>query len=378
MAEFLFWASLLLPAYAWFGYPLTLWVLGRFISRPVHSGTSSLSVSIIIAAHNEAEHIQNKIRSLLAQSYAASELEILVASDGSTDGTVLLAKAVDDTRVRVLDLPRVGKTQALNAAVEAARYEVLVFTDADNVWTADTLVHLLTPLADAGVGCCSGTLVVHRSGSALSIGDRYYRRYEAWLRALENRIGCMVSADGALLALRRSLWQPIPDQVNDDFFLSTCAPAQGQRIVHVAEAVVLDHGLAEADKQFHRRIRVTVGGLQSLVVRRSLLNPFRYGVYALSLISHKVLRRFAPLFLLPLLLASMALWDEGVFYRFSLILQLLGYAAGLAGMLDRQGRLPRAFHLVGFFMVTLIGMLVGVLQFVRGRRYSLWNPQQSR
>src|SRR5690606_34456492 len=309
VAEFLFWTCLLLPAYAWLGYPLVLRVLGTFISRPVRSGNSALSVSIIIAAHNEAAHIQSKIRSLLGQGYPASALEVLVASDGSSDDTVALAEAVGDARVRVLDLPRMGKTRALNVAVPEARYEVLglgetralkgavaearcealVFTDADNVWTAATLNHLLASLAVPAVGCCGGTLVVHRSGSSQSIGDRWYRRYEAWLRELENRVGCMVSADGALLALRRELWQPIPDEVNDDFFLSTCAPVQGQRIVHVPGAVVLDHGLAEADKQLHRRIRVTVGGLQSLLVRRQLLNPMRYGAYALALISHKVL-----------------------------------------------------------------------------------------
>lgn len=378
MAEFLFWTCLLLPAYAWLGYPLVLRVLGTFISRPVRSGNSALSVSIIIAAHNEAAHIQSKIRSLLGQGYPASALEVLVASDGSSDDTVALAEAVGDARVRALDLPRMGKTRALNVAVAEARYEVLVFTDADNVWTAETLNHLLAPLADPTVGCCGGTLVVHRSGSSLSIGDRWYRRYEAWLRELENRVGCMVSADGALLALRRELWQPIPDEVNDDFFLSTCAPVQGQRIVHVPGAVVLDHGLAEADKQLHRRIRVTVGGLQSLLVRRQLLNPLRYGAYALALISHKVLRRFAPLLLVPLLLANLALWDAGPLYRFSLLLQLTGYAVGLAGLFDRSDRLPRAFRLAGFLLVTLVGMAVGLVQFIRGRRYSLWNPQQSR
>src|SRR5690606_23484291 len=121
VAEFLFWTCLLLPAYAWLGYPLVLRVLGTFISRPVRSGNSALSVSIIIAAHNEAAHIQSKIRSLLGQGYPASALEILVASDGSGDDTVALAEAVGDARVRVLDRPRMGKTRALKAAVAEAR-----------------------------------------------------------------------------------------------------------------------------------------------------------------------------------------------------------------------------------------------------------------
>lgn len=377
MAELIFWSSLLLPVYAWLGYPVALWILGLFIARPFQIRAAPMSVSVIIAAHNEAAHIQNKIRSLLSQCYCTAALEVIVASDGSTDDTVGLAQAVGDSRLRVLDLPRLGKTEALNAAVEQARHDVLVFTDADNEWVPDTLEHLLAPLADESVGCCGGTLVVHESGGALSIGDTYYRRYEAWLRALENRVGCMVSADGALLALRRSLWQPIPVQVNDDFFLSTCAPAAGKRIIHVPEARVLDHGVAQLNRQFRRRIRVTVGGLQSLWVRRSLMNPFSHGAYAIALISHKLIRRFAPLLLIPLLMASIALWEAEA-YRGALILQLAGYAAGILGMLDRQDKLPRVFRLAGFFLITLAGMVVGVGQFLRGRRYSLWNPQQSR
>src|SRR5690606_9877291 len=147
--------------------------------------------SIIIAAHNEAAHIQSKIRSLLGQGYPASALEVLVASDGSSDDTVALAEAVGDARVRVLALPRMRKTRALNVAVAEARYAVLVFTDVGHVWSGVTFTVLLAPLADPCVGCCGGCLVVHRSGSSLSIGDGWYRRYEAWLRELEDRVGCM-------------------------------------------------------------------------------------------------------------------------------------------------------------------------------------------
>lgn len=379
MAELIFWICLFLPVYAWVGYPLMLLLpLAARHGVPVAAEPPSLSVSIIVAAHNEARHIQQKVQELLGQSHLPVELEIIIASDGSTDDTVALASAVGDPRVRVLDLPRLGKAGALNAAAEQARNEVLVFTDADNQWSTDTLGHLLAPMVDPYVGCCSGTLVIPCTGSGLSVGDRLYRRYEAWIRAAESRRGCMVSADGALLALRRDLWQPVPAQVNDDFFLSTCAPVAGKRIVHAAQAVVFDSGVDETSKQLRRRVRVTVGGLQSLAVRRSLLNPLRHGLFAIALISHKLIRRLAPLLLIPLLIASGMLWEQGGFYRLALVAQLLGYALGVAGLLDRHGALPRLFRLAGFVLITLVGMAVGVWQFVRGQRYSLWNPDQSR
>lgn len=379
MAETLFWLCLLLPVYAYLGYPLGLALLAWRTSREeIPAQAPALSVSLVIAAHNEAQHIAQKLDVLLHQDYPATALEIILASDGSDDDTVRIARALGDPRVHVLDLPRVGKVQALNEAVALARHEVLVFTDADNQWSADTLRELLAPLADPQVGACGGHMLIPTRGHALSLGDQLYRHYELWLRRAESRTGCMVSADGALLALRRELFEAIPPQVNDDFFLSTCASVAGKRIAYAERARVLDQGVDEAGKQFRRRLRVTVGGLQSLAVRAELMNPLRHGRYAIALISHKLIRRLAPVLLLPLLASNLLLWDAGPFYRLSLLTQLLGYAVGLAGLLDRNGRLPKPFHLAGFLLVTLAGMAAGLWQFLRGERYALWNPQQNR
>ena len=378
MAEFIFWLCLLLPLYAWVGYPLLLTLAAPFFARRTAMPLPAQRVSVVIAAHNEERHIEAKLVSVLGQDYAAAELQVVVASDGSSDRTVALARGLGDLRVQVLDLPRLGKAGALNSAVQVCTGDLLVFTDADNQWSTDTLGLLLAPFADAQVGGTAGHMIIPDPGKGLSIGDSLYRHYEAWVRKVENRTGCMVSADGALLALRRGLYQPIPKQVNDDFFISTCAPAAGLRIVYVPEAVVLDQGVDEADKQFRRRQRVTVGGLLSLAARRKLLNPARHGLYAIALISHKLIRRLAPVLLLPLLLANLWLAAEPGFYRLTLALQLLGYAAAIAGLLDARRRLPRPFRLAAFVLVTLAGMSVGLWQFLRGHSYSQWNPDQNR
>ncbi len=378
MADYVFWLCMLLPAYAYLGYPLTLALIAAFIpDKPTTQG-KPLSVSVIIAAHNEGAHIEHKLRTLLAQDYQATSMQIIVASDGSTDDTVAQAQALKDARVLVLDLPRGGKAAALNAAVAQADADVLVFTDADNQWNEQTLGRLLAPLADPDVGCVGGHMIIPDPGHALSLGDSLYRHYEAWLRGAENRTGCMVSTDGALLALRRELFQPVPAQVNDDFFLSTCAPVAGKRIVYAADAVVLDHGVDEPGKQFRRRLRVTVGGLQSLAYRHTLMNPLRHGFYSVALISHKLIRRLAPVLLVPLLLSSIWLEGRGPFYQFFLIAQLTGYAVGLLGLLDTRGILPKPFRLAAFLLVTLAGMCGGLWQFLRGHSYEQWNPQQNR
>lgn len=378
MADSVFWLCLLLPTYAYLGYPLTLAVLAACTRAKPLAECEPLSVSVIIAAHNEAAHIEHKLRTLLAQDYQATRLEIIVASDGSSDETVARASALQDPRIRVLDLPRGGKAAALNAAVALADGDVLVFTDADNQWNAQTLGRLLAPLADPDVGCVGGHMIIPDPGHALSLGDSLYRHYEAWLRRAENRTGCVVSTDGALLALRRELFQAVPAHVNDDFFLSTCAPVAGKRIVFAEDAIVHDQGVDEVDKQFRRRLRVTVGGLQSLACRRGLMNPLRHGFYAVALVSHKLIRRLAPVLLVPLLISSFWLQDAGTFYQLFLIAQLAGYAVGLIGLLDTRGILPRPFRLAAFLLVTLAGMCGGLWQFLRGHSYQQWNPQQNR
>ncbi|MBB3238987.1 cellulose synthase/poly-beta-1,6-N-acetylglucosamine synthase-like glycosyltransferase [Pseudomonas sp. Tn43] len=378
MAEFIFWLCLLLPVYAWLGYPLLLTLIAPLCRARRHAPAPPLSVSIIIAAHNEARHIEEKLRILLAQDYQARSLHIILASDGSTDDTVACANKVIDPRISVLDLPRQGKAATLNAGVALSTGEILVFTDADNQWSTDTLGQLLAPLADPQVGACAGHMLIPVPGKGLSLGDSLYRHYEGWLRNVENRTGCMVSADGALLALRRELFQRVPAEVNDDFFISTCAPVAFKRIVYVPQARVSDQGVDEIAKQWRRRQRVTVGGLQSLAQRRELLNPWRYGLYAIALISHKLIRRLAPVLLVPLLLSNLWLLNVHGFYRLSLIAQLLGYAMAIVGLLDVKHRLPKPFRLAAFVLVTLAGMSIGLWQFLRGQRYAQWNPEQNR
>lgn len=378
MAEVIFWLCLLLPFYAYVGYPLLLTLLAPLFKARRVEAARPMTVSVIIAAHNEARHIEDKLRMLLVQDYTPLGLQIILASDGSSDDTVARAQAVVDPRIEVLDLPRRGKTATLNTAVGHATREILVFTDADNQWASDTLGHLLAPLNDPQVGACAGHMSIPVPGNGLSLGDSLYRHYEGWLRRMENRTGCMVSADGALLALRRELLQWIPAEVNDDFFLSTCAAVGGKTIVYVESARVTDQGVDQANRQFRRRQRVTVGGLQSLAQRSELLNPLRHGLYAVALISHKLLRRLAPVLLVPLLLSNLWLWGEHGFYNLALIAQVLGYGVAIAGLLDVRHRLPKPFRLAAFVVVTLAGMSAGLWQFLRGHRYPQWTPDENR
>ncbi|AJE22968.1 glycosyltransferase [Azotobacter chroococcum] len=383
MAEAIFWLCLCLPLFAYLGYPALLALCALF-RRPAPAGAPQElpRVSVIVAAYNEERNIVAKLRSLLDDDYPRERRQIIVASDGSSDATVTLARRVAQLRpwddIRVLDLPRSGKAGALNNAVAVADGEILVFSDADTLWTCHTLRPLVAPFADPRVGATIGNVAIPAAGKALAIGDRLYRPYESWLRRLESRTGCLASADGGLQALRRSLFQTVPADVTDDFFLSTCAPVAGQRIVFAEAARVLDVGVESADNQFRRRRRITTRGLRSLARRRELLDPRRHGLLALGLFTHKLVRRLAPVLLIPLLLSSFWLWSEGELYRLALLAQLAGYGVAVIGLLGQRRHLPKPFHLAAYLLVTLAAMSAGVWQFLRGQRYQHWNPQQNR
>ena len=383
MAEAIFWLCLCLPFFAYLGYPVLLALHATFQPRRrLMPPAEPPKVSVIVAAYNEERHMQAKLQSLIDAHYPTELRQIIIASDGSSDATVSLATAFASTHpehlIQVLDLPRSGKAEALNSAVAVATGEILVFSDADTQSLPDTLTQLVEPFADPRVGAVAGNVTIASSGRALALGDRLYRAYESWLRRLESRTGCMASADGGLQALRRELFQPVPGDVTDDFFLTTCASVAGQQIVFAERARVIDTGVETPGNQFRRRHRITTQGLQSLVHRRELLNPRRHGLFALGLLTHKLLRRLVPVLLVPLLLSNLWLWDSGAFYRFTLIAQLLGYSAALVGLLGRHRQLPKPFRLAAYVLVTLTAIGAGVWHFVSGQRFNQWNPQQNR
>lgn len=379
--EFLFWLLVALCFYGYLGYPLLAWLVSRFVNRlpdiPVQI-TTPIKATILVAAHNEERNINAKIDSLLQQTYPQDSFDVLVLSDGSTDSTVAAVRAYNNPRINVLDLPRGGKAAALDAGVKASSGEVIVFSDADNEWESYTLEKLLAPFQSDAVGAVSGRLVIRKKKDKLGMGDWLYRLYEAFLRNAETRLGSAVSADGGIFAIRRSLYDGLPNDVTDDFYISTAAIVAHKALVFVPDAVAYDEGLEHAEGQYRRRVRVTVRGMQSLWRRRVLMNPARYGWYSFCLVSHKLIRRFVPFFALFLLPVNLWLINEPGFYQLVLALQLLFYAMALIGLWDKERRLPKPFKLAGFLLLSSFGLGVGIIKFLRGERYAFWTPQQHR
>ncbi len=382
MSTVTFWVAVALLAYTYVLFPIMLVVRGLLRQRPVNAADIEPRVSMIIAAYNEADSIGAKIDNLLSLDYPEDRLEVVIASDGSDDGTVAVVASYTDERIKLLALPRQGKAGALNDAVNAATGDILVFSDANSMYAPDAIRRLVRHFADPRVGGVAGNqryLSEQDSDSgATGAGERSYWGLDRLLKRIQSRAGNTISATGAIYAIRRSLFQPVPEGVTDDFVTSTRVIAQGYRLVFDPEAVAFEPVAQSSEVEFGRKVRVMTRGLRGVIVMRELLNPFRFGFYAVQLFSHKVLRRLMFVPLMAVFAANLFLWGDGLFYKLAMLAQLLFYGCALLGLFLRGHKIGRVkvIAIPFYFCVVYCAALIATWNVIRGRRITSWTPQR--
>jgi cellulose synthase/poly-beta-1,6-N-acetylglucosamine synthase-like glycosyltransferase len=337
MVEYIFWFSFFSILYTYIGYPFILSVWRRMKKKTTKKGEYLPSVSIILAVYNEEKLIERKLRNLLELDYPAAQLEIIVSSDGSTDQTeekVARFKeeaASSEVSLRFMGGPdHVGKAAALNRAVEHARGEIILFSDARQILDRKALLSLVSNFSDPKVGVASGELVlVDRPGGDGVVSVGLYWRYEKWLRKMESDIDSMLGATGALYAIRKSLYRPIPaDTILDDVLIPMQAVFEGYRIIFESEAMAYDFVPPRPQTEFVRKVRTLAGNYQLLWENGSFWSPKKNRIF-FQYFSHKVARLVVP-FLLVILFFSNLFLLKG-FYLVFLILQLAWYGLALIG-----------------------------------------------
>lgn len=374
-------ASGALVAWVYAGYPLALVALGLVRPRPRRRAPIELPLSVIVAAHDEVEVIAGKVANVLRSDYPPELLELIVASDGSQDGTVEAARRAGATRV--LDLPRIGKLAALNRAEQVASGEILVFTDADSLFEPGTLRRLVSNFADERVDGVAANVVrfVEEDGRPVARGEGLYWRYERLLKRLEDKVGSVVSASGHLYAVRRSAFAPSTETAGtDDFLISSQVVRAGGRLAFDEEAVVLVATPEEGGTELRRKVRVMNRGLRSILALGDALLPTRTGLYALEVIFHKLLRRFVAFFLVALLASSAVLAARSPAWWLVLAPQLAFYALAAAGALlarTRWGRL-RPLWIPYYFCLANGAAALAVLSLLAGVRFTTWEPVAAR
>lgn len=373
--RWVFWAGLFLGLYPYVLYPLVAAAVAAVRRRTVIRGDATLRVSVLISAYNEAAHIGATIENKLATDYAG-ELEVLVASDGSTDGTdeIVARLAASDARVRLYrQEPRAGKTAALNVLVAAARGDLVVFSDANSLYQRDAIARLVANFADPSVGYVTGSMrYVNPDGSLVGDGCTAYMRYENRLRAIETRLGSVVGVDGGIDAVRRALYRPMRADQLPDFVLPLGVVAQGYRVVYEPEAVLEEEALTDGGSEFRMRVRVGLRALWALHDMAALLRGAAGGLFAWQLWSHKLLRylSFVPLTLAWLAGAALAAAGGGYAVLFAAYCGVLALA-----VLGWRGVTVAPARYAYYFALLNVASALAVRRFLRGERQTLWQPR---
>lgn len=381
MLEFIALIATVTIVYSYALFPLLVFVRGRFFGQPWRQSNITPTVDVLIVCHNEAADIGSKLKNLLAADYPADGLRLIVASDGSDDETERIVRDIKDPRVSLLCFPRRGKIPALNDAVEHARGELLVFSDANSQFAPNALRNMVRHFADPSVGGVAGNQVYRGSAGngAAASGERSYWNYDRLLKVAESRCGNTISATGAIYAIRRSLFRTVPSGVTDDFTISTGVIEQGFRLVLDADAIAWEPVAGKNRAEFYRKVRVMTRGFRAVWVRRKLLNPFRYGFYALQLASHKLLRRLVIIPLLVLLAITPWCWQAGGWLSVLAVAQWIIYSLAAAGFLLGGTQLGRSRPLAipAYFCLVNVAALVAAVNFVRGRKIEFWDSHRS-
>jgi cellulose synthase/poly-beta-1,6-N-acetylglucosamine synthase-like glycosyltransferase len=370
-----FWLSLTLLVYVYFGYPLLAGLRAMLLSKPCRKAAIEPSVSIIVIVHNEAERIAARIENLLALDYPRDRLEIVVGSDGSTDDTVERAQPYESEGVRVRAFhEHRGKPAIVNALVPLVRGEIVVFADARQRFDTGTVRALAANFADTHVGAASGELMMTAVGATACAGQgsAFYWRYEKFIRSTEGRVDSTVGATGAIYAIRRDLFEPIPDDtLLDDVLIPLRIVRRGYRVIFDPEARAHDSVSATARQEFVRKTRTIAGMFQLLARETWLLNPFSNRLW-FETISHKVLRLALPMLHAAFFVSNVALADMG-FFGVLLAGQVAFYAAALVGATQQQARRRSIVFTAPCAMCLLIwATIVGFSRFMTHRQRVTW------
>ena len=376
MARFIFVLSVVAFVYVYLGYPLLLqvlvWLRGP---RTVRRGPEQPRVSLVISAFNEADVIAGKVRNALELDYPADRLEVVVVSDASSDETDSIVTSFADPRVRLhRQSERRGKTAGLNAVVPTLSGDIVVFSDANAMYERDALLMIVRNFADPQVGCVTGEArYLKGNRSTADVSERAYWNYEIWIKRLETAVGSMVGGDGAIYAIRRGLWQTLPENAINDFLNPLQIVGAGWRGVYEPEAICYEETAAGIRREWKRRVRIISRSWRAVFQAPHVLNPFRVGFFAVSLISHKVLRWFSGLFLAVLTVGSLAaLASAGVGTQ---LIVLSAVTAGCLALVLAPVRRLGGFAV--YFVAINLASLVGLTRGTFGNVSGMWTTPRA-
>jgi cellulose synthase/poly-beta-1,6-N-acetylglucosamine synthase-like glycosyltransferase len=370
--EIFFWLSALTVFWTYIGYFLFLKLISLIYTRKVNRKEIYPQISVIITSYNEERRIRQKLDNTLSLTYPKDKLEIIVVSDASTDRTEDIVREYEDRGVRLLVIPeRHGKHYGQGRGIRMAKSDIVVCSDATTFLPTDSVRRIVSNFADPSIGCVSSRDQVIGEDGKIQ-GEGIYVRYEMALRDLESEVGSLVGLSGSFFAVRKKLTAEWVDNMSSDFYTPIVTRKHGYRAIADPEAVGHYRVQRSPQKEFERKVRTVVHGLEVLFRFSYILNPFKYGAFSLQVISHKLLRWLVPFSLIALFGLNTLLLDEGVVYRISMALQITFYILVSIALLFEKLQERTAFMIPAFFVMVNLSILVAWYKYLTGQEYTAW------
>lgn len=374
MAGIIFWATVFVVFYTYIGYSLVIMLLSRFFNNPVNKRDCEPAVTFLITAYNEEKNIAQKLENTLSLDYPKDRLEIIVASDGSTDRTDETVRGFSSRGVRLVRVEgRVGKTETQNRAVKSATGDIVIFSDATTRYENANIRKIVRNYADPSVGAVSGRYEYYNpTGATIGIGNILFWKYENSIKSSQTRIKTITGCCGCIYSIRRTLYEPLPPDIISDLVEPLKILEKGYRIAFEPEAVAYEETTEKTSEEFNMRIRVISRGMRGLLYMKKLFNPLRFGFVSFQLFSHKLLRWLMPIFMIIILVSNLFLTGAAI-YNATLALQAAFYAMALAAWLGEKVNLKFKLLSVPLYFFTVnIASLISLYKTLKGYKAITW------
>ena len=370
--------------YIYFGYPILMLLLSNFKKNDIKMNEKYFPyVSLIIAAYNEEAVIKEKIENSLKLDYPKDKLEIIVFSDTSTDRTDEIVKEYEKKRIKLIRIEgRKGKTICQNEVVKLAKGEIIVFSDANSMYEPNAIKKIVRHFFDKKVGCVVGELRYEKNfckgGANIVKGEDVYWSYDQILKRLESKISSLVAGNGSIYAVRKSIYVDLSSIMCSDFVEPLMIFEKGYKIVYEPEAIARENTAENSQKEFQRRIRIVTQSVYSLLKNKlilNLLNPLKYGIFSIQLLSHKILRWFSGVLLILIFLLNILLLGKGTFYNLIMLSQGVFYIFAIWGFINEiwlKRRTAKVPHVIYYFCLSCVAMLYGIINALRRKEIITW------
>jgi cellulose synthase/poly-beta-1,6-N-acetylglucosamine synthase-like glycosyltransferase len=363
--------------YVYFGYPLLLWIISLFIDSKHSVNDISPSVTFLITAYNEEKDLAEKLKNTLSLDYPKDKLEIIVASDGSTDKTDEIVKSFEGNGVKLLRVEgRVGKTETQNQAVKISHGDIIIFSDATTKYEQSAIKKIVRNFADDKIGVVGGRFRYYDpKQTQIGTGSIAFWDYDNFIKAKQTKINTITGCSGCIYSVKKNLYEPLPYDIISDLVEPLKILEKGFRIVFEPEAIAYETTLERSEEEFKMRVRVISRGMNGLLYMKSLLNPFKHPYISFQLISHKILRWLVPGFAVILYGINIFLIGQGVIYDILFYLQSILYLAATIGwIVDKisQKRKIKVFSMPLYFCVVNYAALVALFRTLMKRKDVKW------